>query len=669
MPPVQSCRALSIAALLLGLCGCSDKLLSVTGAIVVNPTRLDFGSTTVGTPKALPVQISNTGSTVLTIVAITIPSNPNGDLALTGLDLRQGCNGQARANGTALSPGECVVIGTTWTPTSMHAAAGAVEIASNDPQHPAILLPVTGTVASEPTCDPVCGAGQACCNLACVDSQSDPAHCGGCAACEQGQTCTAGLCTTPQSSSGCDDQTAPCSGAATCCNHICTAPGSGGACPCTPAGASNFAAGSIIVPMDYCWQRGIEVDSIPGYCTRNFKVSQDDAPLKAYGLLYFLLRHKVTVFVAIDEAKPSIDGIDLSLVSAAAPPVQRYDWSSHQAVALGDLSQTRVDYRGGPFLIDASQHDRVLALLANDPDFQQFRDAATIDIHIATVGFQSTIVQTLKAVPSRIALLQPPATASGLASAEQILVNYLDSAGLNFAGAGGTANAPGAIYDILQESDFLPNYAGSKLKSNGYRLLWAPHWEGGSSSANTSAELATIADYVNSGGDLFAECAAIGTLEGLSGSSVAAAPLMTTHGITADTLDFNPGSGTVDGPFNYAGLASPYAQRGDFTFVGFSGAIYDYHPTTNQSAYRPGVVQEITGTAGGHDSNVMTSLDQRAQGHGTIVYLAGHDYSYADNGATSSGGGALNPTEGVTAGSRLVLNTLFSLGTNNTCAP
>src|SRR5206468_6965327 len=104
-----------------------------------------------------------------------------------------------------------------------------------------------------------------------------------------------------------------------------------------------------------------------------------------------------------------IDDVDLSLASflTRSAPVQRYDWAAGKAAALADTTTVQVAYRGAPFLIDSSQHDRVLQLLANDADFAQFRSAANITVHIASRSFETGIAKSISAVPSRVALLVP----------------------------------------------------------------------------------------------------------------------------------------------------------------------------------------------------------------------------------------------------------------------
>jgi hypothetical protein len=299
---------------------------------------------------------------------------------------------------------------------------------------------------------------------------------------------------------------------------------------------------------------------------------------------------------------------------------------------------------------------------------------------VATEGFQSVVAKSINVVPSSIALLSPAGDdPTSMNSTYAILVRYLASAGLNFSGAGGTTSSRGTIYDQLLEADFLPDYNSSNLKANGYKLLWSPHWEGGDS--NTPAQLLTISDYVNAGGDMFAECAAIGTLEGFAqgnggggghgggggGGGGGAQPgsagtrFMTTNGMAGNVLNPSGLSDVISGPFTYTNLSSPFTQIGDFTFNGFYGAITDFHPNAAASStYYSGVLRYISESASGEENDLFTSYDQHAAGKGTVVYLAGHDYSYG-----TQNQGAV----GITAGSRLVLNTLFSLGTDDVCMP
>ena len=80
------------------------------------------------------------------------------------------------------------------------------------------------------------------------------------------------------------------------------------------------------------------------------------------------------------------------------------------------------------------------------------------------------------------------------------------------------------------------------------------------------------------------------------------------------------------------------------------------------SSYKPNVIRYVSQKdTTGQPTELFTSI--ATAGTGTVVYLAGHDYSGHD----LSGGASIKP--GMTAGTRLVLNTLFSLGTTHTCGP
>lgn|GEM_PF-2743553 len=655
--------ALSSLALTFSSLGCGNKLLGVAPSISVSPGTLAFPETTVGTSTSVTVNVTNEGSAALAVTNIKVASDPNNELAMAAL-LTTDCAGHSRSGSTTLAPAECAQFVVNWSPTAVHMALGAVEIDSSDTSNPTVTLSASGNSVAN-NCQ--CSASQSCCDNTCLDTMSDVNHCGGCTACASGDTCVQGVCTLPAVTppdagpTTCDTSSQCAGGGALCCNHACIVDTTGtGLCPCTGTGmTSTFGIGTLIIPMDACWQRGVDTTTLPSSCNaKNAKATKDDAPLKAYGLVFFLLKHGVTVYVVIDPAKSKIDGKDLTLSNPfdVSPPVKKYNWSTGNADALADTTQQYVDYRGGPFLIDASQHDKVLKLFKSDPDFSQFRSANTVTVHVATLGFQSVVAKSLNVVPSRVALLLPPNNADYA----QILVNYLDSAGLNFAGAGGTSSSPGAIYDILSESDFLPDYNHSKLKANGYKLLWSPHWNGASDATTNSQQLATIASYVNAGGDLFAECAAIGTLEGESmGFGVAGGSpgtrFMTTTGMVINSLNPTTASSTIGAPFNYAGLANVLLQIGDFPFFGVDGVITDFHPA---GGYNANVTQLISKTQAGTASQLFTALDQKAAHKGSVVYLSGHDYSYAGNN---------HGVAGLTAGSRVVLNTLFSLGANNVC--
>ena len=148
---------------------------------------------------------------------------------------------------------------------------------------------------------------------------------------------------------------------------------------------------------------------------------------------------------------------------------------------------------------------------------------------------------------------------------------YLERAGIGLGTAGGTATGThGEIYDRLALADFLPSTPGdpstSRLFTNGYAILWMPHWVAPGSCSDVSSATAcfnsspacttgcsasrftttqvdqtlkTIGAFVTAGNDMFAECAGLGSLEGVFKQGV------TTTNPADYTVDYK--SGATDG--------------------------------------------------------------------------------------------------------------------------
>ncbi len=135
--------ALAAALLALGATGCKDKLVGIYPVIEVNPTSLAFGQSAVGSAQQIRVSITNVGSAPLQISSIKVASDPNNELSVRDL-LTTDCNNQAISGDTTLLPAACARFTVRWSASGLHAATGAIEIDSNDPQNPVVTLPVTG---------------------------------------------------------------------------------------------------------------------------------------------------------------------------------------------------------------------------------------------------------------------------------------------------------------------------------------------------------------------------------------------------------------------------------------------------------------------------------------------------------------------------------------------
>lgn len=422
---------------------------------------------------------------------------------------------------------------------------------------------------------------------------------------------------------------------------------------CSGNGALHgFSAGSLVIPMDACYQRDTSAP-LPSTCVGTAQPG-DDGVLKAYGLVYFLIKHGVAVYWVIDPGKTDVASVDMTLVDSTEP-VTHYNWSSGGSDSFLGGAQ-RIDYRGGPFVVDGVDAARVKGLLQGDPDFSAFKSAATVDLHEVRSAFQAPVAKTLAGLPPTLALLNIKGGDGVLA--EPVLQSYLTAAGLNFTGAGGLPAGPhGTIYDSLAFEDFMsfPD-GGNPLLANGYRLLWVPHWKGpnsklldGGTVSGTSPDLQTllvnVGNFVDRGNDLFVECAGIGTLEGAF--SYASTSVNAGYGAgnpasrtleSGGPISINTPGSPVPGPYTFNSPASPFSQIAEFPLAAVGGAINDF---TARSPYVANADRLVVEPDGG---DLFTEVPHRAQvaTAGTVVYLGGHAYA-------------------ATAGVRLVLNTLLNL--------
>ncbi|MBK9517921.1 MAG: hypothetical protein IPO09_11295 [Anaeromyxobacter sp.] len=481
-------------------------------------------------------------------------------------------------------------------------------------------------------------------------------------------------------------------------------------------GVKSFAKGSLIIPMDVCYQCTRQsadgFDAATGNCARTGWVSapsgnacpqalaQGDV-MRAYGLVYQLIRNDVAVYWVIDPAKTAIDGYDLAIQYQGGFPVAELDWATGLPGASPVASAT-IRYMGGPFVVDGSDAAKAIAVMkAYQSTF------GAVNVHVASVAFQGNVAKTMAggwgaggAVPPKLALLDigsgnitatSPVTMNSAKNSEPVIQEYLARAGIGSGAAGGTATGVhGEIYDKLGIDDFQPAAGStdprtSRLFQNGYQILWVPHWVAPGSCSNYSSNatcaaslysaarvdqvLKTIGLFVAGGGDLFAECAGLGSFEGVrrsdgswsldyeDGASDHSSQLQTpVDASPPDTLSGmrinqrNPGAPLYAGSFS-----SPLLQLGDFPFKPYDGAIKIYRPYSAYVTASPPLVR-LTQDTTDQTLDYFTLLPRAASGgRGSVVYLAGHSYSGVQ-GSFQAGG------------SRLVVNTLFNLGATCTAS-
>ncbi len=429
------------------------------------------------------------------------------------------------------------------------------------------------------------------------------------------------------------------------------------------------------------------------------------------------------------------DGCDVTITNTTAPPVVPVDYSivvpvsgMYPAGAITNYTTTTavarpafaavtmdaavtapkfetIQYQGAPFVIDGPDAVRVLTAMKTNPRFTKYITAGAcggigggqtnwyINMHQATVQFDAPVYKRINKVPPKVALLD---LGGGVATG--ILDQYLTSAGLNFAGAGGTKATPGIIYDALHAVDDListgadpKGYLNSKVAGKSrYKVFWTPHWvassskvgAGGATAAQITNALENIAYFTDQQGNgLMAECASLESYEGSyeSGSVKLAnyTPLtrfMFTNDIDINGLSVNnsawngrnctdPDYGALAAPrpacTRYLVPEDPFSQVGDFAFTSTGGHVHHFRHYLPNASLRRNYVARIATSWVNFDKNdpnngdatgdkgwdffTLTQKDGDAQ-KATVVYIAGH--KFVDQ----------------VAGTRVILNTLLNLG-------
>jgi uncharacterized repeat protein (TIGR01451 family)/MYXO-CTERM domain-containing protein len=369
------------------------------------------------------------------------------------------------------------------------------------------------------------------------------------------------------------------------------------------AHADSFAAGSLIVPMDTDYQ--------------------DSGLLKAYGLVYSLLRSGVPVRWVIKSGK-SVGAADFT---ASA--------KDHKTSAV----ITAHGYRGGPFVVDAADTAKAIPVI----DAWQATNAA-VAVHETTTVFVGDVARTLVAAP-KIAM-----HADGN---QAIAVSYLTAAGIpDSTGAMWLATSPDLLTPAQVAGPTTTNHTdGALFDAAGtpvYCQLMSMHW--GVTEAQKAPEVvAEVREFLKNPVHFFAECQAVDAFENL----VPYGQFLTTGGFAVKA---QPSS--VD----WYNADQTFAQiDGAFGPVGGSEPAYNLPAGTS---YKAGGVTMLTahGSAPGTYDLWMTGyLDgvcppnsQDCGSLGKVSYLGGHQY-------TTTLPISTHPT---TQGVRLFLNSLF----DSTCA-
>jgi hypothetical protein len=253
--------------------------------------------------------------------------------------------------------------------------------------------------------------------------------------------------------------------------------------PDARAADHTFAEGSLIIPMDLSYQsRGM---------------------FQAYGLIYQLMRQGVHVHWVIDPNKTwhaapcdtvgDLCAWDCGIVGSAkcayptASPdftaTSKWIWDDKKLVARDTMLGTHA-YRGGPFVIDSSQHDAALAIIDiwNDPLKWPANPWAKRSVTgIVTTVHEATVVFTANSAREMIAA---PTIAVFADGNEDIATGYLRAAGIPQSngtefptGCGASNCGPNTINpDMLTEEAIMGDLGTCSAPNNDHKngALWKP---------------------------------------------------------------------------------------------------------------------------------------------------------------------------------------------------
>lgn len=466
------------------------------------------------------------------------------------------------------------------------------------------------------------------------------------------------------------------------------------------AGFMDFEAGSIIVPMDPCWQPNNDTALKSGFrptgCDTNIN---DQGIFQAYGMIYEILRAGANVAWVVRSDKTDANEFDFSIAGNQSttgtwtPPVKKIDrtntdqttwpdfdpparsiqWTTNANVSMSEsFNQHIIDYRGGPFVI----HKKFLT-----PEIWQIINAfSNVKVHYANVSFTAPIDKVLDTVPPKLAILG--------GGKVDILRTYLQAAGL--LGLETLVFNEVTPKQIIEDTLTTPDANGDK-----FSLFWAPHWvidkeinapitlSNGTTLQIPAARdqvLSKLRSFMEAGNSAFLECASIESMEGSEdmekpGGGVDDPAVDSQGGWITDRTKPGPRLFTDGGLMDETQLIfeNPTGflnQCAGWTYIPEGGHVHNFKPHTNvNSIYNNNLERFIhdpdTATSQGYDYYTGGRINgSPTQGYAT--YLGGHQYLKCSNTWTPPGsttppppppsertlnltiGELLNPTDEVT---------------------
>lgn len=403
------------------------------------------------------------------------------------------------------------------------------------------------------------------------------------------------------------------------------------------AGSRTFPAGSYIIPVEPCWQpnNDTRVSAMPAGCDTD---KNDQGIFHAYGMVYDLLSSGVPLYWIIDPDKTDKDGIDFSLAKGGS---QSAVLILHSKALSSSGGSAQVDYRGGPFVIDANDLTPEIRATAENIIRNTYLSAK---VHVAGYDFSAPVDKVLSGTPPKVAVLGEGAT--------QVLLDYLKASGLG--------NRVFAIFQSVTTQDIINGVLDD------FQLLWAPHWileDEVPVVANRDKVLAKMRTFLEKGNAGFFECASVESLEssvefGSRKNTITGLDGQTTGGfltgktymvprIDADGGSMNLAEMVFENPAFYLDQCSGWKfepQGGHVhnfrprnrAFTGYalsSSSPYKYNSTVSRFIHdRDNYAYSSPYPAGppGYDYFVGGRINGIAT-QGYVAYLAGHRYIQCSN--------------------------------------
>lgn len=366
-----------------------------------------------------------------------------------------------------------------------------------------------------------------------------------------------------------------------------------------PTDIIHFEAGSLIIPMDGCYQRPqflatadlsqiVSPQTIGGLVC-NGNSDKDGGLIPAYTLVFRLVQAGIPVNWAIRSGKTGWSDLDFSVVKAGGGPVKHRHPGS--AATNRYAAITTVRYRGAPFVISAEHAANALALMDSVASMCNVGTCySKVDVHVAQVSFDAPIYKSVEEMP-KLAIVDVTDAATGLANDRTgHLSGSVDEAIM--------ADLEGTLFDWVT----IPEVNAGALTAGGYDLAWVPSFDlpGASATAAQQTFIDNLAGFADGGGSLVFMDGAIGVMEGHGtwGASYTQAQATVEDFQTAGAGIIPNGTGGAWDNGNDAEVtrgqdySDPASQFGGIVWTGIGGSKYNWKPRYD-FAYDTGVRRMI----------------------------------------------------------------------------